>query len=78
MRTLAISLLVLGTLGCGLTVLSALGGFEFEVAGHQFGVTLAIDWRALFIAAPLLICGVALWFFTSRKPASRECEKRSR
>jgi hypothetical protein len=67
MRALAISLLGLGAAGCGLTVLSALGGFEFEVAGHQFGVTLTIDWRALFIAAPLFICGVALWFFTGRK-----------
>jgi hypothetical protein len=66
MKTVAISLLVLGILGCGMTVLSAIGGFEFEMFGHQVGITVTIDWRALFITAPLLISGIALWFFAAR------------
>ena len=66
MKTLATSLLVLGGIGCGLTMLSAMGGFEFEMFGHHFGITVSIDWRALLITAALLISGIALWFFAAR------------
>jgi hypothetical protein len=66
MKALAITLLGLGIFGCGMTLLSAIGGFECEIWGHQFGVTVSIDWRALFIAAPLLVGGIALWFFAAR------------
>jgi hypothetical protein len=71
MRTLAISLLVLGAIGCGVTMLSAIGGLEIEAFGHQVGITVSIDWRALYIAAPLLIAGIALWFFAARTPREK-------
>jgi hypothetical protein len=77
MRPLAMSLLVLGGIGCALTMLSALGGFEFELFGHHFGINVSVDWRALLITAPLLIAGIALWFFAARtRPGERQSLER--
>ena len=76
MRPLAIGLLVLGTLGCGLSMLGEMGALEFELFGHYVGITVSMDWRWLLIMGPLLIGGIALWFFAARtregeQPSSR-------
>jgi hypothetical protein len=66
MKALAISLIILGAAGCGIAILSALGGVEFEAFGHSFGITLTVDWRALVVSVPLFLGGIALWFFAVR------------